>query len=385
MIALWASVTAIGLLGFAFPYAIYPLLLLRRPRRFPVGAAAPPAAWPRVSAIVAVYNGAGRIAAKIAELRGLDYPRPLEIVVVDDGSDDGTAAAAEAAGADRVLRLAERGGKSLAQNLGVEAAQGEALLFTDLAVHAAPDSLRKLISELLVDGVGCVTGVDRSVAAGPADPAQGAGFYTRFETMLRRREVETGGLLGVNGCLFVVRKADRPPVPAECVDDLFVPLAVNDRGLRVAMHPGAEAVVPRATSFGEEFRRKARTFTGGLFTLRRARRDLPRATRRLRAQLWGHKWLRWLGPLLLAAAFAGSVELAVAWPPAAFFVTLEICALAAAAVGAAWTVRGGRAPKPLRAAAFLAMTQVALVWAWARFLAGRPFVTWRPTQREPQP
>jgi cellulose synthase/poly-beta-1,6-N-acetylglucosamine synthase-like glycosyltransferase len=382
MTGFYGALLAIGALAFLFPYAIYPFLLLLRPRRFAVGQAPPPAAWPSVSAIVAVFNGAGRIGAKIAELRRLDYPGRVEVIVADDGSDDGTAAAAEAAGADRVVRLPERGGKSAAQNAGVAAAAGEVLLFTDLAVIVQPDALRLLIAELSAPGVGCVTGVDRSVAAGPADPAQGAGWYTRFETGVRWREAETGTLLGVNGCLFVVRKEHRPPVPGACVDDLYVPLAVNDRGLRVTVHPAAEAIVPRTKSLREEFRRRARTFAGGLFTLHAAGRDLPRAVRRLRGRLWGHKRLRWLGPWLILLALYGSMGLALRWPPGWIFVIVEALAMGAALAGLVWTAGGGRPPRPLRLPAFLLLSQAALAWAWVRFALGRPYVVWRPTRRE---
>lgn len=382
MIVLWLALTAAGLLGFLFPYLGYPLLLGLAPRRHAVDETAPPAVWPSVSVIVTAYNAAGRLGAKVAELLALDYPGRLEIVVVDDGSADDSAGEAERAGAHRVLRQPENRGKSAAQNRGVEAATGEVLIFTDAGVTIAPDALRHLIPALLVEGVGCVTGVDHSVAAAAGDQAQGAGFYTRFEIGLRRREAAAGTLLGVNGCLFAIRREHRPPVPPECVDDLYVPLAVADRGLRATFHSQAAAQVPRARNFAEEYRRKVRTFTGGLFTLSRVRRDFPGVYRRLRARLWGHKWLRWLGPFFAASALLGNLGLALAWRPAWALLVAQLLAWLAAATGAALAAGGRPMPGALKVPVFFGVVQMALLHAWWRFLSGRPFVTWRPTRRE---
>lgn len=70
-----------------------------------------------VVAMIPAYRRAGSVAATIAavgEIDGVD-----QIVVVDDGSDDGTADAAEAAGADSVVRLATNQGKGAAVTAGV--------------------------------------------------------------------------------------------------------------------------------------------------------------------------------------------------------------------------------------------------------------------------
>jgi len=381
MIWPWLAMWLIGLAAFAFPYAIYPWLLGRRGARYAVGQTVTPEKWPAGSVILAAFNAEDRIEAKIAELLKLEYPGQVEIVVVDDGSTDRTAIRAKAAGAHQVLRLPARSGKSEAQTAGGQSARGEVLVFTDVSVVVRENALRQLIPALLVEGVGCVTGVDVSVAGAAGDPAQEAGFYTRFEIALRRREAEAGTLFGVNGCLFAIRKAHRAPVPRDCVDDLYVPLAVQDRGLRVALQPKAEAVVFRPQSLAEEYRRKVRTFTGGLFTLRRAMDDLPRAYRRLRWRLIGHKWLRWLGPFFLLLAFYGSIGLvrrsALGWP----IVILEALWLALALLGTLRTGAGRPTSRVVRLAAFILWVQAALLHAWWRLATDRPFVVWRPTRR----
>lgn len=82
----------------------------------------------KVSAIIPAFNEAERVAAVIDPL--LSTPVVDEVVVVDDGSTDGTAAAAARPGV-RVVRLPENRGKAAAMAAGVEASQGDVLLFLD--------------------------------------------------------------------------------------------------------------------------------------------------------------------------------------------------------------------------------------------------------------
>ncbi len=114
----------------------------------------PPAAdGPLVSVIVPARNEARGIGAAIRSLRALDYAR-VEVVVVDDQSDDGTGAAARAAAGDdpRVRVLTGRPlpegwiGKPWACWQGATAARGEWLLFTDADVLHAPDSLGRTLA-----------------------------------------------------------------------------------------------------------------------------------------------------------------------------------------------------------------------------------------------
>lgn len=381
MIWLWIVMAVLSLGLFIFPYFAYPLLLLRQPKLYPLGEAADPKRWPDVSIILPARNAAERIGDKVKQLRSLDYPGRCEILVVDDGSTDRTAEEAERAGADHVLRLEHQHGKSRAQNQVLQQAGGEVLMFTDAAVEVQADALRNLVRELLSPGVGCVTGVDLSVAADGADANRGAGMYTRFEIALRNLEAQTKTLLGVNGCLFVVRAEHRAPVPAECVDDLYVPLAAVDRGLRVTVAPAAAATVPRATLLREEYRRKVRTFTGGMFTLRRAKNDLPRAYRHLRWRLWGHKWLRWSGPFFAVASLYFSLGLALREPLGWLLVLPQAAFWLAALAGAGQTFSRASTSPFLRAPMFFGMIQVALLHAWVRFWSDRPFIIWEPTRR----
>jgi len=82
----------------------------------------------KVSAIIPAYNEAARIGAVLEPV--LAAPSVHEVIVVDDGSTDGTAAVAARYGV-KVVRLPENRGKGAALVAGAREAQGDVLLFLD--------------------------------------------------------------------------------------------------------------------------------------------------------------------------------------------------------------------------------------------------------------
>ena len=86
------------------------------------------AADPKISAIVPAYNEAARIAPVLDVL--VSYPGFAEVLVVDDGSTDGTGEVAARRGA-RVVRSPRKSGKGAAMQRGVDAAAGEVIFFCD--------------------------------------------------------------------------------------------------------------------------------------------------------------------------------------------------------------------------------------------------------------
>jgi peptidoglycan/xylan/chitin deacetylase (PgdA/CDA1 family)/glycosyltransferase involved in cell wall biosynthesis len=111
-----------------------------------------------VSVIVPAYNEAANIAATVRSLTAGDY-RPLEVVVVDDGSTDDTAGIVERLGLPgvRVLRQANAG-KPAALNAGIAAARGDLLVLVDGDTVFAEDAVRRLVQPFADVSVGAVSG-----------------------------------------------------------------------------------------------------------------------------------------------------------------------------------------------------------------------------------
>ncbi len=105
---------------------------------------------PRLSVVVPAFQEHDRIASTVAALRdalgALDGG--VEIVVVDDGSSDGTADEARAAGAAQVIVLPVNRGKGAAVRTGMAAARGRTVAFTDADLSYAPSQLVDLLEHV---------------------------------------------------------------------------------------------------------------------------------------------------------------------------------------------------------------------------------------------
>jgi cellulose synthase/poly-beta-1,6-N-acetylglucosamine synthase-like glycosyltransferase/peptidoglycan/xylan/chitin deacetylase (PgdA/CDA1 family) len=114
--------------------------------------------FPPVSVIVPAYNEEVGITAAVRSLAGNDYPT-LEVIVVDDGSTDGTAAAVAAIDDPRVRLIRQaNGGKPAALNAGIAAARHDIIVMVDGDTIFEPDTIRNLVAPMADPSVGAVAG-----------------------------------------------------------------------------------------------------------------------------------------------------------------------------------------------------------------------------------
>ncbi len=120
----------------------------------------PPSSWPRVIAIVPARNEAETISQVVESILKQSYPGDFQLIVVDDHSEDRTAAlamaAAQSAGAEGRIRVVSAEtlpggwtGKLWAMRQGVEdsaALSAEYVWFTDADIVHAPDTLERLVA-----------------------------------------------------------------------------------------------------------------------------------------------------------------------------------------------------------------------------------------------
>ena len=116
----------------------------------------------KVSVLIATYNRRDLLDRSLECLFRQDYPKDqYEIIVVDDGSSDGTQKMVEGKSPScglKYLKHKERKGQSKAKNLGISYAQGEVIIFIDDDVFCPPQFIRqhmryhKKYDNVIVDG-----------------------------------------------------------------------------------------------------------------------------------------------------------------------------------------------------------------------------------------
>lgn len=322
-----------------YVYAGYPVLLavwarLRsRPRQAQRTAEAEPA-FPSVSIVLAARDEGHRLAARLENLLGLDYPAARrEIVVVSDGSRDQT---------EEVLRryrgrvvavlLPVAEGKAAALNAGVRTARNEILVFADARQRFASDALRRLVEPFSDPQVGGVSGellLDEGDAGGAGEGesavGEGVGLYWRYEKWLRQRESEVGSTLGATGAIYAMRRQVWRPLPPQALlDDVLAPMRAVLDGYRVVFEPGAKAYDRSSPDAQTEMRRKVRTLAGNYQLLRLEPRLLLPVVNPVWLQFASHKLGRLVVPYALIAFLLSNVALAASGVFYGLTLTLQV-------------------------------------------------------------
>jgi cellulose synthase/poly-beta-1,6-N-acetylglucosamine synthase-like glycosyltransferase len=304
----------VGILGVvAWVYVGYPLVLWAAAtlRGRPVRRAA---IEPTVSIIICAYNEAGDIRRKLEETLALDYPADcLEVIVASDGSTDGTDdIVREFAPHVRLLSIPVRGGKTAAQNEVVKIASGEILLFSDVTTVYPKRNLRNIVENFADPAVGCVSGDLIYLREAENPSGEGRALFWNYERQMRIWESRVHSLIGTTGCCCALRRSLYLPLPPDTISDFVQPGLITQRGWRTVLEVGAPAYErAESRSLRDELHRRARVITRGL----RGAFCMPELLNPLRhpwfaLELWSHRVLRWISPLLLLVLLAASVPLA---------------------------------------------------------------------------
>lgn len=111
----------------------------------------PDGGWPGVTILIPACNEERVIAACVEAALGSDYPT-FEVLLLDDGSDDGTSAVAEAVAAGdprlQIVRDEVNKGKAARLNLGFELARHELVVVTDADTHLHPQAIALLVARI---------------------------------------------------------------------------------------------------------------------------------------------------------------------------------------------------------------------------------------------
>lgn len=343
MLILISAILTGGVLILCYTWVVYPALLWALSRMLKRRAIRKGDGRPSISIIIACYNEERRIASKLNDCLALQYPpEKLEVLIVSDGSTDGTERIVEDYAARdpriRLLRSPGRAGKSGAQNLAAAQAQGEILVLTDAETQTRPDLLEQITEDFADPKVGLVAPV---VQFGRFDDpvSKGQGAYWRFELALRQWESDLGILATASGAAMAIRRDVFRPIPPQFGDDCIIPLDVCLQGYRILQDPRCVVSDEMPHSVSGELRARVRMTTrnwSGILC-----RPSVLNPFRFPGIAWGlisHKFLRWLTPLFLVTLFLANAWLAIHGHMTPLFI-LQICFYLAALIG--WQ-RSGR-------------------------------------------
>lgn len=270
---------------------------------------------PSITLLIPAYNEIDVIRRKLQNSVSLDYPNDkLEIMLVDDGSDDGTLAVAEEFEREygiTLIRKPVRSGKMSSVNLGFERARGDVVVLSDASPNYEAAALKTLVRPLADDGVGVVVG---TLAVWDAENAvaKPAGMYWKYEAALRGWESKTGSTVAVHGNMFAIKKVLFRQLTEGTINDEFsIAMEALRARKRVVYEREAISYDDASSSMGDEFRRRVRINAGRYQALFNAG-YLNAPTFDLRFRLFSHKLLRPLTPVLMVAMLVTNA-LALFW------------------------------------------------------------------------
>ena len=340
-------------------------------------------ACPGVSVIVTVHNGARSIREKLENLLDQDYPSDrLEIVVADDGSNDGTDRIVREEFGTRGVRLVQlgtRGGKERAQKEALAICRGEVLVFTDVGTRLDRRGVAMIVRNFADPAVGAVSSEDRLLGA-DGRSAAGESGYVGYEMGLRRLESQVGSIVGLSGSFFAARQEVCADFSDRLASDFRTALRAVRLGLRAVADEEAIGYYRDVAHGTREFDRKVRTVVRGM-TVLFAEASLLNPLRYglFSWQLGSHKLARWMVPFAMIAALCSSAALARSSRFFAAALGLQLAGYLGAA--AAERLRPLSTLAPLRALRYLVEVNLAILVAWGRYLRGDRIVVWSPSAR----
>ncbi|GIF78312.1 bifunctional polysaccharide deacetylase/glycosyltransferase family 2 protein [Asanoa siamensis] len=218
--------------------------------------------WSPVSVIVPAYNEAANIRATVLSLVGGAHPS-VEVIVVDDGSTDGTADIVARLGLPGVRVVRQRNaGKPAALNTGIAAARADLLVLVDGDTVFQPDTVHRLVQPFADPRVGAVSG-----NAKVANRSRWLGRWQHLEYVIgfnldRRMYAVLRCMPTIPGAVGAFRRAalrDVGGVPGDTLaEDTDLTMALHRAGWEVAYAPRAVAWTEAPATLRQLWRQRYR-------------------------------------------------------------------------------------------------------------------------------
>jgi len=227
-----------------------------------------PAEWPSVTLVVAAYNEADCIEQKIINTLQLGYPAgKLQLLIISDGSTDGTDALVAKHSQVLLLHQPQRLGKTAALNRAMAFVSSPIVVFSDANAMLNKEAIRFMVRHFEDEQVGGVAGEKKILDAG-SSVGKSEGVYWRYESQMKQLDAGFNTGIGAAGELFTMRTHLYQPLPENILlDDFVQSIRLPLNGHRLAYEPNAYAIEGPSLSFAEEWKRKVRIAAGAWQTM----------------------------------------------------------------------------------------------------------------------
>lgn len=368
----------------AYPYLIYPFFsflasLFKANKKYP-------SYYPPVTVLIAAYNEVDCIRQKLDNTFMMEYPSDqLKVVVLTDGSTDGTDLAVRADGRAKLLHDTIRKGKAGAINKAINFIETDIVVCTDANTMLNTEALKELVKFFQEPLIGAVAGEKRVLGISGDHDLSAEGFYWKYESIIRVMDSKAFSVTGAAGELYAIRKELLKPVPDDTIcEDLTITMSVLEKGKRVVYEPLAYGTENASQSIQDEWKRKVRIAAGSIqfferFKLLRFCVKQPFAA----FQLISRKLFRWLVvPYVLVVLLPLSIFLFLNThdPYVLFMVVVQL-------VFFGWAISGYFLNKRKNQSGifyfpfYFLLANAAIIMGTFLYLRGRSFVLWEKIKR----
>ena len=387
-ILFWASAFVVVYTYVGYGLVLFGLVRLRRLAKGKrITPAVPTGDHPSLTLVVAAYNEADIMVAKIENTLALRYPKAqLSLLFVTDGSTDGTPAVVRNYPEIALMHAPERRGKIHAIHRVMGKIKTDVIVFTDANTFLNKDALLLLARHYQDPTVGAVSGEKRVRIEENADATAGEGMYWKYESTLKKWDSELYSVVGAAGELFSVRRSLYQPVAADTIlDDFMISMQIAQRGYRIVYEPQAYATELSSENIGEEMKRKVRIAAGGVQSILR----LPEAANPfknplLSFQYISHRVLRWtVTPFLMIVALIVNLVIATTSGETFYLLLFSAQLLFYGMALAGWFLENKKIKsKIFFVPYYFCMMNYAVFMGIGRYFAGKQNAAWEKSKRK---
>lgn len=216
-----------------------------------------------ITILITAYREAETIGRAMDSFRG-QLPANGEILVVCPDAETTAVVQYYTTQDPRIRHISDTGqGKPAALNVGLQAARGDIVVFSDGDVFVADDALTHLLAPFAETNVGAVTGQPISITPRSTKLGYWSHLLVAGAHQTRQRRALAGQFLLCSGYLFAARAPLIPPIPADALaEDAVISHRIAEQGFAIHYAPKATVYVKYPTTYADWLRQKVRSAGG---------------------------------------------------------------------------------------------------------------------------